>query len=112
MKTTSLLILALLSGITLHLEGDYWAGGKMKETGTEHWSEPNTGATNESGFTALPGGKRWAQWNDFGTGCYFWSSTENSPGDAFSRSLQFNNHNVGYGMDYKSNGLSVRCVKD
>lgn len=41
-----------------YLGGEILAGGKLKETGTSHWASPNTGATNESGFTARPGGIR------------------------------------------------------
>jgi len=41
-----------------YLGGKIIAGGKMKETGTAHWTSPNIGATNETGFTALPGGYR------------------------------------------------------
>ena len=54
------------------------AGGKMKETGTTHWNSPNTGATNESGFTGLPGGYRSGGGYFSYVGNYgnWWSSTE------------------------------------
>jgi uncharacterized protein (TIGR02145 family) len=56
-----------------YLGGDNVAGGKLKETGTTHWNSPNAGATNESGFTALPGGDRENTFsNETGSGCFFW----------------------------------------
>jgi hypothetical protein len=47
-----------LDVLATYLGGNNSAGGKLKETGTSHWLDPNIGATNESGFTALPGGQR------------------------------------------------------
>ena len=98
------------------LGGESIAGGPMKETGTIHWNSPNTGATNSSGFTALPGGFRddllWPFYN-FGTGAYFWSSTER-PGfdNGYLRYLFFNTVElVPYDMA-KVNGESARCVMD
>jgi uncharacterized protein (TIGR02145 family) len=44
--------------LTEYLGGESVAAGKIKETGITHWAPPNTGATNETGFTALPGGYR------------------------------------------------------
>ena len=48
-------------------------GGKLKETGTFHWNSPNTGATNESGFTALPGGYRPGYLSGEGNSAVFWT---------------------------------------
>lgn len=97
-----------------YLGGDAVAGGKLKETGTTHWNDPNTGATNESGFTALPGGTRYRSGSflDMGRYAYFWSSTEIYSLNAWYRSLYYNYSQVyRYGM-VKHYGFSVRCVKD
>ena len=88
-------------------------GGKLKEAGTTHWASPNTGATNSSGFTALPGGYRYTN-GGFGeltdTG-YWWSSSE-SGSNAWHRDLHYSNAQVGRYDNNKSNGFSVRCARD
>jgi uncharacterized protein (TIGR02145 family) len=89
-------------------------GGKLKETGTEHWPSPNSGATNESGFTALPGGYRGydASFASISYFAYFWSSTEFGGNSSWCRGLNYGNPLI-YRTDYlKLYGLSVRCVKD
>ncbi|MCX6226599.1 MAG: fibrobacter succinogenes major paralogous domain-containing protein [Bacteroidia bacterium] len=65
------------SNLTTFLGTEEFAGGKMKETGTTHWLTPNTGATNESGFTGLPGGERRndGPFADMGSTGYWWCST-------------------------------------
>ena len=89
-------------------------GGKLKESGTSHWISPNTGATNETGFTGLPGGYRYlgGLYYDIGVHAVFWSSTENGSGFAWCRNLG----NVYSGVHRydggKEDGFSVRCVKD
>jgi uncharacterized protein (TIGR02145 family) len=100
--------------LTNYLGGESVAGGKMKETGTAHWLSPNTGATNSSGFTALPGGYRLYDGNFYGltTGAYFWSSTEYSSTDAWDRNLYCNYENVNRGSYGKTIGFSARCVHD
>jgi uncharacterized protein (TIGR02145 family) len=90
-------------------------GGKMKESGTAHWESPNTGANNQSGFSALPGGYRYEN-GDFdylGYYAYFWSITEDSGYLAWYRGLSYNYSQIYryHGYDKRS-GLSVRCVKD
>ena len=97
------------------LGGDSIAGGKMKETGFIHWQNPNTGSTNESGFTALPSG---ARFDDDGTFFYIgniislWSSTENDSSNAWSRHIVSDFKSTGRGSDNKKFGFSVRCLKD
>jgi uncharacterized protein (TIGR02145 family) len=71
------------------LGGEYLAGGKLKETGTTHWETPNVGATNETGFTALPSGCRnIGYFIGFGVVSYWWcSTTEPSGADAVSQGM-------------------------
>jgi uncharacterized protein (TIGR02145 family) len=97
-----------------YLGGSSIAGGKLKETGTEHWVSPNTGATNETGFTALPGGCRVAT-PDFKYVGYhgeWWSSTEYSPDNAWNRGMGYSGSYVGRSGYHKIFGFSVRCVRD
>lgn len=96
------------------LGGKYIAGGKLKETGTEHWSSPNEGATNESGFTALPCGVRLASglFGLIGEISAWWTATENIVNSAIGRGCYHNNSNIINGPDDKKNGFSVRCIKN
>ncbi|MBA4321313.1 MAG: hypothetical protein C0408_00700 [Odoribacter sp.] len=87
----------------------------MKEAGTLHWSTPNTGADNNSGFTALPAGDRSGggfSFNNFGTWCYFWSTTVNSSEDAFGREINNTAPGIGNYPYDKRFGFSVRCIKN
>ena len=88
-------------------------GGKMKETGTTHWDSPNTGATNESGFSALPGGYLTNNGNyiSMGRRAKFWSSTDYNSYTAWYRYLNCHHSEVDRGYDAKQYGLSVRCVR-
>lgn len=94
------------------LGGTSEAGGKLKETGTEHWSAPNAGATNESGWTALPAGmaNNAGFWNKGNMG-YWWTATENYYIFSYSMLLSFDNPTANISSDSKFNGLSVRCVR-
>lgn len=103
------------------LGGKPVAGGKIKaigtvESGDGFWHQPNTGATNESGFSALPGGYRNANGNffDFGYSALWWASTEYLPDNAYV--FWVNNDAINAGDNasgwLKRSGLSVRCVKD
>ena len=100
--------------LTDYLGGTSVAGGKMKETGTEHWGSPNTDATNESGFTALPGGYRFTSGGYIFQGYdgYFWSSTESNSNDAWCRLLLYDKSDVSRYNGNKKYGFSLRCVRD
>jgi uncharacterized protein (TIGR02145 family) len=90
------------------------AGGKMKETGTTHWLSPNTGATNSSGFTALPGGNLAVGFIffDINEYAYWWSTTDANPSPWFY-TLSYETANVQRSNPFpKGDGLSIRCVKD
>ncbi len=92
------------------------AGGNLKEAGTSHWKSPNVGATNSSGFTGLPGGKRmWTLetggfWNSLYDDSYFWSSSQGSTRIAWYRQLYFGDARVFRDGDEKNNGFSIRCL--
>jgi uncharacterized protein (TIGR02145 family) len=103
---------ALLSDF---LGGQSIAGGKMKEIGTTHWDSPNTGSTNSSGFTGLPGSfcDSYGFFISLGVhGGYWWSSSEGSDAHAWHRFLLYNSGQVFRNLDYKPFGFSVRCLKD
>ncbi len=95
------------------LGGDAVAGGPMKEIGTTHWTAPNVGASNLSGFTGLPGGYRtsfgaFALDNERG---FWWSSTDGGS-QAIYRYMTYNFDDL-YRTDFnKVTGLSVRCIRD
>ncbi|NQU80596.1 MAG: immunoglobulin domain-containing protein, partial [Bacteroidetes bacterium] len=98
----------------VHADSTDWRGtdegGKLKEAGTTHWGSPNTGATNSSGFTALPGGLRGYQ--NISTDDYFWSSSEFNSYSVWIRELVHNRSDVNRNTSHsKDLGLSVRCIK-
>jgi uncharacterized protein (TIGR02145 family) len=90
-------------------------GGKLKETGTTHWLDPNAGATNESGFSALPGGDRGYDGvcNDIRNNDAFWSSTESLGDGPWSRVLSCTHSDILRGDGYNNRyGFSIHCVRD
>jgi len=100
--------------LTNYLGGESVAGGKMKSSGTTNWNSLNTGATNESGFSALPGGFRSSDGSFYyiRNFAFFWSASENYSNSAWIRNLYFYNGNVDRNNYNKSVGASVRCLRD
>ena len=99
--------------LTDYLGGGSVAGGKMKSTA--YFASPNTDATNESGFSGLPGGKRYAltgTFTFFGTGGYLWSSTQSSTSTAWFLTLYNDYGFVTRNAEIKNDGYSVRCLRD
>jgi uncharacterized protein (TIGR02145 family) len=97
------------------------AGGALKESGTEHWRSPNIAASDQLGFAALPGGYRSynGTFNLMRAAAYWWSATEanwygsSSDGSrVIFRSVQHDNAELIRHISEKTNGFSVRCVKD
>ena len=96
------------------LGGESVAGGMMKSKGTAYWNSPNTGATNESGFLALPGGYRMqnGSFNDIRNSAIFWSNTENDNSSAWSNFLSNSNANVSRNSSDKRIGACIRCIRN
>jgi uncharacterized protein (TIGR02145 family) len=91
------------------------AGGMMKSTGTQYWDSPNTGASNESGFSGLPGGYR-----NYGNGYVdhlgflgnWWSASESVAESAWTRALSYDDAAINWSSHSKRSGFSVRCLRD
>jgi uncharacterized protein (TIGR02145 family) len=100
--------------LTDYLGGENFAGVKMKSTGTQFWQSPNQHATNESGFSGLPGGARgdWGTFSAIGINGYWWSSSQSDATKAKFRGLDNALNSVIRGDGHKNTGCSVRCIKD
>jgi uncharacterized protein (TIGR02145 family) len=97
-----------------YLGGDTLAYNKLLETGTVHWQSPNEEATNESGFTALPGGLRSPVgiWPALGTSCHLWTTEDLAQQLGVEFNMYIDRKSVYHQASLKINGLSVRCIKD
>lgn len=105
-----------------YVGGEDIGGGKMKESGTLHWKSPNTGATNESGFTALPSGVRGiaatgnqGKFEGRGTDCSWWSATrlnDETNSLIFGLWINTNYSRIFRREFYARDGVPVRCIKD
>lgn len=89
-------------------------GGKLKSPGTDYWNFPNEGATNETGFSGLPGGARAysGTYSYVGKVGYFWSSTSADSFGAWLYPLFYDEAGAFIGYNGKKFGYSVRCLKD
>jgi uncharacterized protein (TIGR02145 family) len=105
-------LIAFLGGYSI-------AGGKMKESGFTHWNSPNEGASNESSFSALPGGLKLkphpidldpGEFRRIGIAAYFWSNMIGP--HPYCRELNYENTTVKNYVRFTEEGLSVRCLKD
>lgn len=98
------------------LGGNAIAGGVLKAIGLTYWNSPNTGATNEYGFTALASGYRIINGTFSGANnyAYWWSSTLDNQNNPWVRYTSYNNAVLGRDAvnGYKAYGFSVRCIKD
>lgn len=92
----------------------YIGGGMLKEVGVSHWLAPNTGATNVSGFSALPSGLRNYNgvYNSIGVGTVWWNATMHQPGYYYCLQINYGDNYIHILSCGGSDGLSVRCVKD
>ena len=97
-----------------YLGGESITGVKIKETGTVHWWNPNAGATNESGFTALGSGYRhlYASFVNLGVTVSWWTTLADTANDAWDRGTSYMANYIDRSSFNKRYGFSVRCLKD
>lgn len=97
-----------------YLGGTIIAGGKLKEKGTKHWLDINSGATNKSGFNGLPGGYRYygGNFNDRAFYCFLWSSSITKMGESWALRLDWGSTVADTSSLPRGNGHSVRCIKN
>jgi uncharacterized protein (TIGR02145 family) len=111
------------SDLSDFLGGQAIAGSQLKEVGTKHWCEPNSDATNQTGFTAVPGGTRSSTGEFFARGYFYgysdcgvygdwWTSTEDFSDMAIGKNLAANSSELTTSYTFKGTGYSVRCIKD
>jgi uncharacterized protein (TIGR02145 family) len=99
-----------------YLGGENISGGKLKAEGLKFWQTPNLGATNESGFSALPSGSR----DNSNSGLFYlngkvqdyWSSTIFDSESSWRRSLGYDNSKLYRSLADKKCGFSIRCIKN
>lgn len=100
--------------LTTYLGGENVAGAKLREEGTSHWLTPNSESTNETGFTALPGGQR-GDGGGFGNikeNGFWWTSNEESSDWAWMRYTFYTTTDMYRDYYRKQSGFSVRCIKE
>jgi len=97
-----------------YVGGESVASGKLKEIGFTHWNSPNTEATNEFGFTALPGGYRsyGGAFSSIGKHGIWWSSTEKDASYVWQWTMGYNYSSIDSAYTRKIYGFSVRCIKN
>jgi uncharacterized protein (TIGR02145 family) len=102
------------STLSNYLGGVTLSGGKLKETGVLHWKIPNAGATNETGFTALPGGYRnnTGLFENIGNYGQWWSTSAGTANVSYYRYLYYGNSSIISSFVNQKYGLSVRCLKN
>ncbi|MDC1486898.1 hypothetical protein N8134_05130, partial [Flavobacteriales bacterium] len=99
--------------LTDFLGGESVAGGKMKEAGYDHWISPNTGATNSSGWSGIPGGIRYSSSSITYLGVigYWWSSSETgNNSNSWYRRLDYDLEHILHHDGTREDGRSARCV--
>ena len=104
-----------MNALVTLLGGEFVAGGKMKETGSDYWLSPNRAASNVSGFSGRGAGARLGLNGQFGIfqelGCW-WTTLEENATDAYAQACDFNDGTLSRAFDPKTDAISLRCLKD